>query len=209
MIEKFSSISPSRLMIYFILLSFIPIIFIGYRFLEHQTSIRRLHEKIESVKELHHLKEARQAVNLSVKEHYLNADHFYIDKHVETIELLSQEKENLRKILDQQHLVENEAAKKRLDYLEVSNRISFSEGIVQSYPYFHETTETLIKPIEANQEDVSLILSRIEGVEMNEFQPGPNRPQLIVTDFRLEKKSTGDRNQVFQINMKLLKREFF
>lgn len=199
----------TRIMLYLILCGIIPLFFVGYHFISQRSSINELNEMIDIVQETALLKEKKQATNLAIRAHFRNADHFYIDKYVEPLPLLENETEALKKILNQQHLVENEAAKKRLDHLEANNHISFSEGVVQSYPYFHETTETLTRPVEIDLNDLSLILSRIEGAEIGDYVPGPNRPQLIITDFKIDKKPAGSKNETFQLNMKLIKREFF
>jgi hypothetical protein len=181
----------------------------GYKIYSEKQRIKELKQSLENVQHQVVVTEKKQGTNLAVKAHFLNTDHFYIDKHIESIPLLQKEIKSLKKVLNQQHLIENEAAKKRLEYLLNNNHISFSEGVVQSYPYFHETTETLSKPVEVNIHDINVILSRIEGIEINDNKPISSRPQLIITDFKLDKKKTGDNNEVFLLNMKLLKREFF
>ena len=42
----------------------------------------------------------RQAVNLSVRNHYRDADHFYIDKQLEVLSFLEPEREALEKIIN-------------------------------------------------------------------------------------------------------------
>lgn len=202
-------IPKKRLLTYLIVASLIPIGWVTYGIIREKQELNRLSQSIESVQLQALSKEKKQGMNLSVREHYKNSDHFYIDKHLETIPLLEPEIEGLKKVLNQHHLVENEAAKKRLEQLQSQNKISFTEGVVQTYPYFHETTETLNRPIEVNLTDLKTILSRIENVEIDNQIPGPNPPQLIISDFKIDKKKTGDNNEVFQLNMKLIKREYF
>lgn len=203
------SISQKRILAYALLIGILPLLYVLFAHYQNRQHIFELRNKLEEVRELANLKEKKQATNLATRTHFLGADHFYIDKYVETIPLLETEKQALEKILKQQHLVENEAAKKRLDYLVNENRIHFSEGIVESYPYFHETTETLLKPVEINVDDLLNILSKIEDVEFAEYGPGQNLPQMIITDFKIDKKKTSDYNEVFILNLKLIKREFF
>ena len=210
MLQSFlKSIPQSRILIYALVLGSLPFLYAAYHYYSQRQAIFDLQSKVESVRQQAVLKQSKQSLNLAVRIHYLGADHFYIDKHVETIPLLDNEVEALEKILNQQYLIENESAKKRLEQLKAENRIAFSEGSVESHPYFHETVETLLKPVETNVEDLLQILSRIEGVDFGQHTPGPNRPQLIITDFKIDKKKTGDSNEVFVLNLKLLKREFF
>lgn len=205
-----TSLPQSRILIYALILGFLPFLFVAYSYYGQRQAIFDLQSKMELVKQQATLKQTKQSLNLTVRIHYLGADHFYIDKHVETIPLLESEVQALEKIMQQQYLIENETAKKRLEQLKGENRIAFSEGTVESNPYFHETQETLLKPVEINVDDLLHILSKIEGVDLGDYTPGPNRPQLIITDFKIDKKKTGgDNNEVFVLNLKLLKREFF
>jgi FtsZ-binding cell division protein ZapB len=203
------NIPQSRLILYLILLGLILPALSFWNFTSKNSELNELQQTIENVRFQAETKEKKQATNLTVRSYFKNADHFYIDKYVESIPLLSHEIDNLKKVLNQQYLIENEAAKRRLETLQTGNRIQFSEGVVQSYPYFHETTEALMHPVEVDTADISQILSRIEGVTIGSETTGPNRPQLIITDFKIDKKETGSKNEVYLLNMKLLKREYF
>lgn len=88
------------------------------------------------------------------------------------------------------------------------NSLVFSEGVVQTFPLFQETTETLVHPVEVNATDIQKILARIEGLKIHEFSSGPHRPQLLITDFKLDKKKVNDKSEVYLLNLKLIKREF-
>ena len=150
----------------------------------------------------------KQAQNIAVINHYREADHFYIDKHIESLIFLEPEIESLQKIMAKNDFAEDEQVKRRLDYLNQSNNLSFSEGAVQASPLFQEVMETQVHPVEVNGIDLQKILSRVEGVQISAFAPGPNRPQLLIVDFKLDRKKMSEKNEVFQLNMKLLKREF-
>ncbi len=63
-------------------------------------------------------------------------------------------------------------------------------------------------PVEVNVSDLKKILTLIEGRKIGEFETGPQKPQLMILDFKLEKKNIRENNEVFDLNMKLLKREF-
>src|SRR5262249_902807 len=138
-----------------------------------------------------------------------DADHFYIDKHLETLSFLQPEIEGLQKALSNKNFPDDENIKKRLEFLTgPSKNMVFTEGVVQSTPQFQEVTESLVHPVEVNEDDLRTILARIEGTQIGSEAPSPNRPQLIILDFKLERKSVTEKNQVFVLNLKLLKREF-
>lgn len=205
----FPSISQSRMLLYFFLISLLPI-FIACIILWSQLSeMDELAYSLEGMQQTATMKERKQAQNMAVRNHFHDADHFYIDKNLETLTFLEPEIEGLQKLLTNKNLADDDAIKKRLELLTgPGNSMIFSEGVVQSSPLFQETTETLVHPVEINNSDLQKILAKIEGINIGSYTPGPNRPQLIILDFKLDKKNTSEKNEVFVLNLKLLKREF-
>lgn len=198
-----------RMLIYVMVLCLIPFLFVLLQFYAKLGSINDLEARLDRVQHLALVQEKRQANNISVINHFKDADHFYIDKHLETLIFLEPEIEALQKIVNHKNLPEDEIIKKRLELLTGGgNSLKFSEGVVQTFPQFQETAETLIHPVEINVTDLQKILTRVEGISIGAFDPPPNRPQLIVLEFKLDKKRAADKNEVFILNMKLLKREF-
>jgi len=203
----------NRVIMYGLLIGLLPLIFVIFSYISQRSQLEDLQSSVEYIRHQAVIKEKKQALNLSVRQHFREADHFYIDKQLETLTFLEQEKELLEKISNDKSFANDERIKKRLDFLTGSggnpgNGLVFSEGVVQKFPLFQETVETLMHPVEINTKDLQKILAKIEGVEMNDASPGPNRPQLFITDFKLEKKTINEKNQVFQLNLKLVKREF-
>lgn len=205
----FSGISQSRLLIYLLLLGLLPIIFALIDFVSTQSQVTHLKDTLENVQHMALMREKKQATNMAVRQTYKTADHFYIDKHLESIALLENEIDALQKIADQSHIVDDEIVKKRLDFLNTTNKLTFSEGVVQSYPHFHETLETLVRTVEINENDLLEILTKIEGTPIGSVISPPNRPQLLITELKLDRKQIRDNSEVFLMNLKLLKREFF
>lgn len=205
----FKNIPLSRAVLYILCLGLLPLLIVFVMFSSKKGEIEELQETLENVQHQAFIKEKKQALNLAVRHHFREADHFYIDKYLETLIFLESEIDQLQKIVQDKNFADDERVKKRLEYLtSESNSLVFSEGVVQTFPYFQETTETLVHPVEVNPTDIQAILARIEGVKIKEFAPGPFRPQLIVTDFKLDKKKVNDKNEVYILNLKLLKREF-
>ncbi len=56
-------------------------------------------------------------MNLAVRQHFREADHFYIDKYLETLTFLEPEIEILQKISNDKGFANDDRIKKRLDYL--------------------------------------------------------------------------------------------
>ncbi|WP_068467581.1 hypothetical protein [Candidatus Protochlamydia phocaeensis] len=198
-----------RAVSYLVALGLLPFLGVVFLFFSQKSQLEELNATLESIQHQAFLKEKKQALNLAVRQHFRDADHFYIDKYLETLVFLEPEIEMLQKITADKNFADDERIKKRLEFLtSPANGLVFSEGVVQSFPLFQETTETLVHPVEINAADLQKILARIEGIEMASFAPGPNRPQLVVTEFKLDKKKINEKNEVFLLNLKLLKREF-
>src|SRR5688572_16015307 len=205
----FKDIPKSRLLLYLLVLGILPLLLILFLFVSKLDDLNDLQNSIQSLQGLALQREKKQAVNIALRNHYQEADHFYLDKNIESIQLLEPEIENLKKIASNPNFPEDPNVRKRIDFLtSPQNRLVFSEGAVQSTPFFQETVETLTHPVEIDTNDLQEILAAIEGVEVGQFTPNPGRPQLIILDFKLEKKNIGDKNEVFGLNMKILKREF-
>lgn len=194
---------------YLLSISTLPLLLTGFFFVKRWESVETIERQLLQVREAALAKNQKQALNAAVRRCFQEADHFYIDKYLETLTFLEPEMDSLQKILAQKNVVIDESLKKRFSFLESGNKMVFSEGVVQKYPSFQETVETLVQPVEVSPEDIQTILARIEGVVIGPHQPGPGRPQLIITEFKMDKKKINDKNEVYLLNIKLLKREFF
>jgi len=204
-----SRIPQTRLLLYFMCLGLVPIAIVSVWFMSKEEKVHGLKVAIEEMQQKAVILEKKQAQNIAVRNHYKDVDHFYIDKYLETLTFLEPEVESLHKVTNNKNYVEDEQIKKRLEFLSGSNNtLVFSEGVVETAPSFQETTETLVHPVEINVSDLQNILAKVEGVDIGSFHPGPNRPQLMILDFKLDKKSITEKNEVFTLNMKLLKREY-
>ncbi len=205
----FNKIPKQRLWLYLMLVGLIPIIISWCMFSNKLDSVNMLQHQVWSLQEQAYNREKKQTANMAVLHHFRDADHFYIDKNLETLVLLEPELESLRKILNQSDFPPDEPMKKRIDFLSgPGNNMVFTEGIVQSTPLFQEVTETLAHPVEIDIANLQHILCLVEGVSFGDCTPPPNRPQLIILDFKIEKKNVSEKNEVFLLNLKLLKREF-
>lgn len=203
------NIPLSRAVLYLICLGIAPLMFVFLLFTSQKRELEELENTIESIQHQAFLKEKKQALNLAVRQHFRDADHFYIDKYLETLVLLEPEVETLQKLSLDKNFGEDERVKKRLEFLTSSaNALNFSEGVVQDFPLFQETLETLTHPVEVNATDIKKILARIEGTKIKELDPGLRSPQLLITEFRFDKKKVSDDHEVFSLNLKLIKREF-
>lgn len=205
----FSSIPPKRLLIYLMLVGLIPIVIAWISFSSNLDQTNELKQRIANLQDQAFIYEKKQSSNLAVRSHFSDADHFYIDKNLETLSFLEPETESLKRMLNNPNFPDDDHIKKRMEMLTSNaNSMIFTEGVVQSTPIFQEVTETLVHPVEVNVEDIRQILCRVEGVALDGCIPASERPQLIILDFKIDKKKVSEKNEVYLLNLKLLKREF-
>lgn len=135
-----------------------------------------------------------------------NPDHFYIDKHLETLCFLEPEIKKTEALLNENP--SDDALNKRLHFLkEGPNRLLFTEQQTRQHQHFQEVEEKQQHLVEMNEEDLKKTLSLIEGVTIWPYGPKEKRPQLIIKDFQLSKKELSSGESVFVVNMHLIKRE--
>lgn len=197
-----------RLLMYILIAGALPILFATQTHLTTRTRLNAAASRVEALQSAALQAERREGVNKAVRSHFLEADHFYIDRQIESLPLLVEEQNLLQKIASQRGIVANEKVLRRLEHLTTDNKLVFSEGVLQTTPLFQETTETLTHPVEIDIDDLRSLLAKVEGVDIGTASSGPGRPQLIITSFKLEKKKVSERNEVFELNLKLLKREY-
>ena len=128
-----------RLIIYVILAGLILPIFVAISYFSQRAEMFQLQQAIEEIQYEATIKEKKQSLNIAVKEQFQNADHFYIDKQLETLNFLEQEAELLQKIAASSSFVNDERIKKRLEFLtktesKSGNQLVFTEGVVQKSP---------------------------------------------------------------------------
>lgn len=204
-----NKIPQNRALLYILIVALLPVLLSSAYVMTRLKNLDDLNQEYDSLKETLLFKDQRQASNKKVRAYFKDADHFYIDKELETLSFLEPEIEVLQKIVSQKNFPDDEGIKKRLEFLMGSgNDLVFNEGVVQNYGPFQEVLETQAHPVEINVFDLKKILSRIEGIEIADNEILKSRPQLLILDFKLDKKTSPDKNETYQLSMKLLKREF-
>lgn len=197
-----------RTLLYLLLLGLLPLFFVSGYYLLQETQIDLLQAELAVAIADAKKKNDENLYNKLIKKKFANCDHFYIDNSIESISLLSSEKLELKKISDHGILAHDPKILQRLgQFSKNENRVSFVESPVKNYSSFQETVETLSKPVEVDAQDIQQILCKIEGIPLGSFQPPPNMPHLIITEFRLNKKP-GPFREYYMLQMKMIKREY-
>lgn len=202
------NIPHQRLLLYSLIGGLLPLFAAIVWFFGAKEEIRTLENNFELLQYQASNKEKKQAQNRSVQNYFADADHFYIDKHLETLSFLEPELDQLQLLLDGSLPVADSIRKRHEQLSGPLNALSFVEGQVHSFASFQETIESLAHPVEVNVQDLQKILTLIEGTEVGPYKPIESRPQLIITDFKLERKEVIPQHETYQLQLKLLKREY-
>lgn len=205
----FANIPQGRILIYLGILGMVPVLLVLFNIWQKVEAVDVLESRIERVQEKAITRDVKQSTNIAVIDHYRGSDNFYLDKYIEKLQLLEPEVESLQRIINNKKFADDEEARKRYEQLVgPSNALMFNEGAVIRYPLFREVVETQVRPVEVNIQDIQRILSLVEGIPLGGNTIPDKHPQLIILDFRLDKKRLSEDNDVFQLNMRLLKREY-
>lgn len=209
LLGSISKIPQKHLLIYLLILGLAPLLVVFCFFWVDLERVDNVQNYLEDMQDQAERIEKKQAANLATREKYQDADHFYIDKNLETLQFLTPELEGLQRLTQNPNYIEEEQTRKRLNFLSgKQNHLSFSESNVQSSAFFKEVTESLLHPVEVNLLDLKKILVLVEGREIAPYKPASGRPQLLILDFKIDKKNIRENNEVYDLNLKLLKREF-
>ncbi len=202
-------LTQTRIIVYCLILGFLPLLFVGMNYMSQKSKQDSITMALSQAITDATNKNAKEFVNKEVKATYRDSNHFYIDQHIETISPLRDEVATLQKTLSLGFHPAEDQFRKRLQFHQSGqNTISFVEGSVKAYPDFQETQESLAHPVEVNLDDIKAILSKIDGVCFSQDMQLPEqRPHLIITDWKMEKKKTPVQ-EVYTLDIKLIKREY-
>lgn len=193
---------------YWLLLCLAPLPFF-YSLFHYSANIAHLRELDERIELVHTKKEQSEAVQKrqhSVLSSLAQSDPYYIDKNLESLTFLESEMKKMEALCAETHV--DEAISKRLHFLkEGSNRLLFAEEKIRTKDSLREVSERQQQPVEINEEDLKKLLCLIEGVTIWPYGPKEGRPQLVLQNFQLDKKRYSPQDQVFHIQMNIIKRE--
>jgi hypothetical protein len=186
---------------WFLLLALIPVIYLIFTAYSKLQELDLLEERLEELHQKQKVLTHQRVLYTAFFEEIKNADHFYIDKHLETLLFLEPERRRL------QVLPPDDAARERMDFLQNANRLLFAEENIQQEELFQEMEERQQRNIDVDENDLKQILCLIEGVSIPPYRVQEGRPQLIIQSFDLIKKSIPHQGSLYSLNLHLLKRE--
>ncbi len=152
--------------------------------------------------------ERKHRKELFVQKH-ITSDPYFLDQEIESFVFLQNEKNRLSHWLLHPAIARKETITNRLRFLESEdNRLSFVEDNIQTSKVCKETIEKQRAPVEIDCDDLNQFLSLIEDLPGNDHFNNKRKPQLLIYNFSLLKKKTILQNDVFEMKLDLLKREF-
>jgi hypothetical protein len=202
----FSQIRPT--VFYFFLL--IPFFFSGTYLLNRYGSEQELEHRF-----IHATKKGKVAMERKMRKdrfikRYSKADPFFLDKYIESLSFLQKERSIIQSMVDHPAVPTKEPFQERLEFLEgKKNRLAFTEENIRSSPRVKEMDEKQRHPIQINESDLQQLLTWIEDVPVGTCLPvAPHRPQLLIQDMKLRKIKNQINSELYEVDMKLLKREW-
>lgn len=202
----FEKLPFSRLVVYLLVVGLLPIVVALFIVQGLLSTDEAVWEEVNALKTRVLFQERREASNRQALQHYRDVNPLYIDKELEALPLLSDEKGKIKEALDHADFMVDDQLKRRLQFLSSGqNRIVLNEGVVQNYGLFQEVVETTASPIEVDRSDIKKIL---QAIEVGPYTAQNKAPQLLILDFRLERKQLWEDYEVFLLSMKLLKRDY-
>lgn len=194
---------------FFYLLALLPWIFVGSILMFQKNQTEELEEKFQRAALKGKSALERKMRKESFLNYYSGSDPYFLDRHIEPLCFLRQEKEQLEFLLRHPALPQKEAIQSRLTFLSgTDNRLSFREENVRTTSQIKETEEKQRHPIQLDQDDLENLLSRIENCPVGPFSPMEQSPQLLVRDLKLKQIKTPLQTEVFELELELLNREF-
>ncbi len=193
----------SRLLLYIILSGLLLPLLTGYFFFTKHQEWGKVENAFASLSLLSQLKSRSQSLNELVREKYLKGNSSFLHDEIKNLDFLKNEKEVLQIYVKKAFFLGGEAIENRYRFLcKEEHHPIFQEKEVLSGEYFQETLEVLEQPIQVDTEDLERILSLIEDDHSN-------GPQLLITDCQFVKKESPIGFEFFELDLKILKREFF
>ena len=194
-------IPSARLLFFLIVFASLPLFFIVMRGFTQYIQLKELNFQITNTFAQIKTYENLDKKNQLIRKQYHQADSYFLNSTLENLDLLSNEQSNLKQLNDETSL-------SRLSLLK-SNRLTFAENSLKSGLAMQESLEFLTHPVEVDLNDIKNILTKLEDRQIASFSPDPHQPHIIVKEFFLEKIKTFKNMEVFILDMKLLKREYY
>ena len=172
-------------------------------------SLLVLEKRFSRVKERLVQQEEKRKANESIRNAHRQAVPDFVERQMEGLRFLQTEINRIEEAFASMSASVNPALSARYHVLVgQANRLIFSEEGFSVMPFFKESSLHMKHPVEIDKDDLYGLLCKIEGVSIAKHEAPKNGPQFIPLLFQLERKKHANGNEVFVLNMRLLKREY-
>jgi len=213
MMKKFTnylnSFISSRMKFWMVIgISALPLFF-AFFFLylkNEETSV--LEERVSDLATIAAKSLKKRSIKFETIKKYSDSNPYYLNHYLEPLLFCEKEIHLLNRLSYHPAFTKNEDIKERLRFLKNENTMKFAEENTNSTSQVKEIEENLCSSIEIDNCDLEKILSLIEGRQINDNIPPKDTPQLFIKFFSLTKKPTISSNEIFNLELQLIKREF-
>ncbi|MCH9611023.1 MAG: hypothetical protein S4CHLAM81_03350 [Chlamydiales bacterium] len=189
-----------RFLIYGAVVALLPLFFGLFHFVQKRRQWQQVELSIQQVQLLHDSKQSRQAINELVRKKY-SPSRQQILLELSRGAFLEQERKALDHLFSSRSFTGNEAAQRRYAYITGGdNRLDFVENASVDMEGVLESELSLLHSVEVDNTDIKKLLLTLE-----EREEGPH---LILSNWRLKRRKTALGAEVYELNLKLLKREY-
>lgn len=151
----------------------------------------------------------RKAKKELFRERYANANPYFLDEHLESMQFLQKEKSLLQHLLVHPAWPHKGAIQERLSWMQSDqNRLLFKEENMQTSNQVKETEEKLKHAVCLDEQDLQKVLCIIEDIPIGSFQPLAQSPQLLIRHFQIKRQKAPFQGEEFVLDLELFKREF-
>ncbi len=189
-----------------LILGLVPCILVLFFHFKKLSSLHSLQDEALSLKSKHAWVESKSKIESDLLTQMGTADKSYLENQIESLQFLEPEIKKLGALL--QTDPNQKEQKVRFDFLSSGkNALRFRQENFQRVGKIQEMEARQVHPVEMNREDVKELLARIENVKIEEHLPGNRPPDLLIKQFELIKKPLPSNEEVFLVNLELIKRE--
>jgi len=191
-----------RALVYGVLLCCLPLFFISCFFLKERKKWGLLSHQLQYTSHLSLSKAKKQSINNLVRKQFAKFDPLYIEHQLQSQIFLTKEIKSLENLMQSPHYTGLEALEKRLAFLkEGGNRMIFDVQKEHKATGIAENIEVMRHPVEVDAEDLRKLLGIIE-------EDHPLKPQLVIRDFQITKKEKPSGQEVFELSLSMIQREY-
>jgi len=168
--------------------------------------LRDLKQTAIYLKKKEHLALLRKTEEKNLLQQLKTANRDYVEKELESLQFLDAEVKRLQALSHSDP--SNEVFNSRLEFLQSGqNRLRFREQNFQRVGQFQEVEIIQEHPVEMHRDDLKALLARVENQSFGNFKPGQHPPSLTIKKFELIKKTKSSDEEVFVVNLELIKHE--